>query len=75
MFILLQTPQVPTIIVPPITKTTDNNSDIETHGAGASTEEIYEVVSASVVNDDIVYEIMKSEEGPSSHSYIYNDTD
>ena len=43
------TTQVPTIIVPPITTTTDNNSDIETHGAGASTEETYKLVSASVV--------------------------
>ena len=69
------TPQVLATIVPPITSTTANNSHIEVHEVDASTEETYELVSESVVNDDIVYEVVKSEGGPSSHSVLYDDTD
>ena len=65
------TPQVPAIVAPPITTTTANNSDTETHGADASTEETYEVVSGPVVNNDDVYE---SGGGPPSHS-DYDNTD
>ena len=59
------TPQVQAIVASPITTTTDNNSDIETHGAGASTEETYEVGDGPVGNDNNVYE---SGEGPPSYS-------
>ena len=69
------TPQVPATIVPPITTTTANNSHIEAHGVDASTEETYELVSELVVNDDIVYEVVKTEGDPSSHSDFYDDTD
>ena len=65
------TPQVPAIVAPPIT-TTANNSDIETHGADPSTEEIYEVVGGPVGNDNDLYE---SRGSPPSHSDLYNDTD
>ena len=49
------TPQVPAIVDPSITTTNNNNSDIETHGVGASTEETYEVWGGPIVNNDIVY--------------------
>ena len=65
------TPQIPATIVSPITTTTPNNSHIEAHGAGASTEETYEVVDGSVVDNDNVYE---SEGDPPSYSDLYDDT-
>ena len=64
------TPQVPATIVPPITTTTANNSHIEAHGVDASTEETYQLVSESVIN-----EVVKTEGDPSSHSDFYDDTD
>ena len=66
------TPQVQAIVSPPITATTDNNSEIETHGVGASTEVTYEVGGGPVGNDDNVYE---SGEGPPSYSDLYDNTD
>ena len=57
------TPQVPAI--------TANNCHIEAHGAGARTEETYEVVDGPVVDDDNVYE---SEGGPPSYSDLYDNT-
>ena len=66
------TPQGSAIIVPPITTITTLN---EAHGAGTSAKEIYKVVGGPAVNDDTVYEVVKSGGDTPSHSDLYDYTD